>query len=198
MPKIVDKKLMQEKIMKASIDAFLKYGVNNSTMEIIAKKAKIAKGTLYLYFASKQDLISEINVQHYTKLKAFLISEKPFETLHELLAHIKTNLLTKRKDAEFIKIFFEAFGSQLSSKNFTNEYNIFFEEIALFYKQNFELLLQNNQIDQTINTFTLSRALVSMMDGLIMHRGFFNIPDEKYIGMVEDALQMFELGLSKK
>lgn len=198
MPKIVDKKLMQEKIMNASIDAFLQHGVNNTTMEVIAKKAKIAKGTLYLYFASKHDLLSEINTIHFSRLKESLRADNLFETLTELLAHIKHNLLTNRKDAEFIKIFFEAFGSQLSSSNFTDEYNLFFEDVSLFYKENFEFLIQNDQIDKDINTFTLSRAFVSMMDGLMMHRGFFNIPDEKYAGMVEDSIKMFQFSLCKK
>lgn len=198
MPKIVDKKLMQEKIIKASIDAFLKYGFHKTTMELIAKNAKIAKGTLYLYFSSKQDLIAEITNQHYSLLKEFLTCDYYFETLDELLIHVKNSLLINQKEAEFIKIFFDAFGAQLSNKNFTNQYSDFFQEVSLFYRKNFEILKKNKQIEESINTSTLSRIFVSMIDGIILHKGFFNIPDDQHIIMVEDSIRMFKLGLCKK
>lgn len=60
MPKIVDKKLMRENIMRSSVDCFLEFGFNDTTMDMIAKNAGIAKGTLYIYFSSKQELISVI------------------------------------------------------------------------------------------------------------------------------------------
>ena len=81
MAKTVDKELMRENIIQAAINAFLKNGVNNSTMELIAKEANIAKGTLYLYFNSKQELISACNVAHYTERKALLMLPKIFDSL---------------------------------------------------------------------------------------------------------------------
>lgn len=198
MPKIVDKKLMRESIIKASLDTFLKHGFHNTTMELIAKNANIAKGTLYLYFPSKQDLISDITKQHYSLLHDFLTSEELFETLDELLIHVKNNLLINKEEAEFIKIFFDAFGAQLSNEDFTDHYKSFFDEIALFYKKNFELLIRNKEIDESINPGTLSRAFVSMMDGIILHKGFFKIPDDLHILMVEDSIKMFRFGLKTK
>jgi len=198
MPKIVDTKLMQEKIMKATIDVLLKNGVKSMTMDLIAKNANIAKGTLYLYFTSKQDLISAITTQHYTELKKAFISKELFETLDEFLAHIKNNLLTERKKAQFIRIFFEAYGPKLSSDDFTGEYHIFFQDIADFYRKNFDLLIKNEQIDKNIHTTTFSRALISLVDGMILHRGFFKIPDDNYVIMVEDSIKMFQLMLCRK
>lgn len=43
-------------IMKIAKDIFYKNGYENTSMIEIAKKAKMAKGTIYLYFSSKKDL----------------------------------------------------------------------------------------------------------------------------------------------
>lgn len=172
MPKIVDKKLMRENIMRSSVDCFLEFGFNDTTMDMIAKNAGIAKGTLYIYFSSKQELISVITDQHFALLKQFLTSEVLFETLDELLDHIRNNLLMNKKEAEFIKIFFDAFGAQLSHKDFTDKYSQFFNDVGLFFRHNFELLIKNGEIDESINASTLSRVFVSMLDGIIIHKGF--------------------------
>ncbi len=196
--KVVDKELMRENIIKAAVATFLKNGVNSTTMEHIAKEADIAKGTLYLYFSSKQDLVSACNVDHYTSLKASLIPKKMLPSLDDFLKHIEKNLFINKKRAEYVKIFFEAFGAQLNSKDFTDEYNLFFEEIAAFYEQNLKFLIEKGEADADIDTFTLSRAMVSMMDGLTLHRGFFNIENTKYNGMVRDAIAMFRMMLACK
>jgi len=54
---------MQEKrqrIMKAAIEVFLRKGFESATMDEVANKARIAKGTLYLYFKDKADLYGSL------------------------------------------------------------------------------------------------------------------------------------------
>lgn len=43
----------RELILTAALDIFLEKGYHNSTSEEIAKRAGVAKGTLYQYFSSK-------------------------------------------------------------------------------------------------------------------------------------------------
>ncbi|WP_242649591.1 TetR/AcrR family transcriptional regulator [Alkaliphilus oremlandii] len=47
-------------IRQAAIDLFYKQGINNTNMQEIAKEAGIAKGTIYLYYSSREDLIDHI------------------------------------------------------------------------------------------------------------------------------------------
>jgi len=196
MPKIVDKPMMKKQIMEAALKAFLKYGFNNTTMNQIAQEANIAKGTLYLYFKSKELLILQITKQYFEQLSTQLIAKEPFETLDELLNHIKNSLSINEDDSKFIPIFFEAFGAQVSSESFMKDYNDFFEKIGLFYTKNFELLIQNNQINKNIHPDTLGRVFISMLDGIILHKGFFKIDEDKYTQMVDDAIGLFRGGLS--
>ena len=50
-------------IVDAARQNFLKQGVSASTVDAIAKTAGVAKGTVYLYFASKDELLREILAQ---------------------------------------------------------------------------------------------------------------------------------------
>jgi AcrR family transcriptional regulator len=108
MPKIVNKEQMKEDILKASLSAFLKYGFHKATMEKIAKEAGIAKGTLYLYFSSKEELTQSISRAHFSRLKERLIPIETFATLDALLTHVEKALMISDEDCEFIPIFFEA------------------------------------------------------------------------------------------
>ena len=54
--KIKEKEKRHRIILSAAKRTFFKYGFNESSMELIAKQAQLSKGTLYLYFQSKDDL----------------------------------------------------------------------------------------------------------------------------------------------
>lgn len=195
MPKIVDKEKMKQGIMEAALSAFLKHGFHNTTMIKIAKEAGIAKGTLYLYFDSKEKLIQKIADKHFEKIKEQLIPKEPFETIQALLAHIKTALLVSDKESQFIPIFFEVFGPSFSSNDFIKKYQDFFDEIGFFYEDNFSLLIEKHEINKTIEPAALGRAFVSMLDGLVLHKGLFSIDNKAYKRMVEETLGLFERGL---
>lgn len=51
---------IKESILKAAQDLFRKYGYQKTSVNEIAKKAKIAKATLYKYFDSKEILLHSI------------------------------------------------------------------------------------------------------------------------------------------
>ena len=191
MPKIVDKEQMKKDILKASLSAFLKYGFHKATMEKIAKEAGIAKGTLYLYFSSKEELTQSISNAHFSRLKERLIPSKPFNSVDALLTHVEKALMISDEDTEFIPIFFEAFSPSFHTTSFIKEYEAFFEEIADFYQENFKLLV----INKSINSQALARVFVSMLDGIVLHKGFFNLEKEAYEAMVKEAVGLFGRGL---
>jgi AcrR family transcriptional regulator len=195
MPKIVNKEQMKEDILKASLSAFLKYGFHKATMEKIAKEAGIAKGTLYLYFSSKEELTQSISRAHFAKLKKRLIPKEEFKTLDSLLSHVEQALMISDEDTQFIPIFFEAFSPSFHTASFIDEYEEFFEEIADFYRENFKILIELEAIDSTINPQALGRVFVSMIDGIVLHKGFFRLEKMAYESMVKEAVKMFGKGV---
>lgn len=53
----------RDSILRAGEQLFNQYGLGKTTMEDIARAAHVAKGTLYKYFPSKEDVFSSV-VQH--------------------------------------------------------------------------------------------------------------------------------------
>jgi AcrR family transcriptional regulator len=68
MPKVTGqyKSDLREKIIQAAIESFAQTGFDRTKMEDIAKRLGLSKGTIYLYFNSKEDLFLAI-CEHYLK-----------------------------------------------------------------------------------------------------------------------------------
>jgi AcrR family transcriptional regulator len=52
----------KQKILDAALEVFAKYGYHSASVSTIAKKAGIAKGLLYNYFKSKEDVLYELMI----------------------------------------------------------------------------------------------------------------------------------------
>ena len=51
---------IKKNILEAALKLFVKKGIDNTSTTLISKEAGVATGTLYLYFETKVDLISEL------------------------------------------------------------------------------------------------------------------------------------------
>ena len=50
----------RERILDAAMERFARYGIRKTTIEEIAHAAGVGKGTIYLYFKSKEDVFAEM------------------------------------------------------------------------------------------------------------------------------------------
>jgi TetR/AcrR family transcriptional repressor of uid operon len=66
---------VKERIIQSAVECFSKYGLDRTRMDDVAQKADLSKGTLYLYFKSKEDLF-------------YVICENNLRILKEQLSHI--------------------------------------------------------------------------------------------------------------
>ena len=62
----------RESIIDAGESVFFSRGISHATMDQVAKEAQLGKGTLYLYFSSKEDLLAAIYHRGMTLLKQML------------------------------------------------------------------------------------------------------------------------------
>ena len=99
----VDK--IKESIKKAAQDLFRKYGYHKTSVNEIAKRAKIAKATIYKYFDSKELLLQAI-LMEYIQQSVHEIINKSSEELDEeaylSMIILKTSRLSYTVCNEFI------------------------------------------------------------------------------------------------
>lgn len=70
MPKIIseeEKKLREQFILERAIEMFETLNFSELTMNALAKKCKIAKGTLFLYFPTKETLFAKLLYKEYSQ-----------------------------------------------------------------------------------------------------------------------------------
>lgn len=67
-----EREQVRGKILAAGRERFARYGAGKTTMEEVARAAGIGKGTLYLFFPSKEDLLFELIRREYNARDEFL------------------------------------------------------------------------------------------------------------------------------
>ena len=97
------------KIIKASTKVFAKKGFFNARISDIAKEAKVADGTIYLYFNNKFDILISVFEQEIGRLieqvKALLDKEDdPREMLRVFITKHLTEMKKNKNLAEVIQI----------------------------------------------------------------------------------------------
>jgi TetR/AcrR family transcriptional regulator len=92
-----EKEQRREDILSASEKLFLSKGLNGTTMDEIAKECELSKGTLYLYFQSKEQMYLTITHKALTVL---------FDTMAEAVNSVETTIEKLQKVGESYLTFF--------------------------------------------------------------------------------------------
>lgn len=94
------------RIIATAIELFSRHGLEQVTVEHIADVADIGKGTIYNYFATKEDIIVAFMVQLETEIQAklhrFTASKGPLESI--LTEFIRLQFRLKRAHHPFVRI----------------------------------------------------------------------------------------------
>ena len=104
----------REELMNSAQRLFLKHGVGATTIEQIASGAKVAKGTFYLYFSSKEDVLAGLEdrfaEQHLAKIKTAIENIAPSDWKGKLAAWAAAGVTTYLDSIQLHDILF--FGSR--------------------------------------------------------------------------------------
>ncbi len=114
-----DPKGTRERLVRAALELFTTRGYHSSTTPQIAQSAKVAEGTIYRHFESKEHLLNEI-YRAAVRLLISLVQEAPAATTcQERLQHVATAWLDLAgRDPALIKlVFLTRLGSLLDSKS---------------------------------------------------------------------------------
>jgi TetR/AcrR family transcriptional repressor of uid operon len=180
---------IRERIVQSAIECFSKYGFDRSRMDDIAHTADLSKGTLYLYFKSKEDLFYAICENNLKVLK---------EQLSQIFAIKKENLLydveqfydnlqkLEKKGDE--KVFFEIVAE--SSRNPKLQKILYEQRTKIFdvVKEYLDLQVQKGFFRKDIDTEAIAAGLVALYNGLAVSKflGISGILNKKaWVGTVK-------------
>jgi TetR/AcrR family transcriptional regulator len=120
-----EKEHRKEEILDAAQRVFFEKGLLTATMDEIAEASELSKGTLYLYYKSKEDLYLAVMM-------------RGMETLYDLCEHIVvSNCSTVQKMVNFVKMYSDFFSTH---RSFFRMFHFF--QTPQFHKQVSEEMLQ--------------------------------------------------------
>lgn len=97
------KDIRRQKIADAARELFTDFGYKSVSMEQIAQKSNIAKGTVYLYFKDKDDLFFHLVKEQLGEIKKYVESvEAKNLSLFDELHQVVYNLLMLRTRQKFV------------------------------------------------------------------------------------------------
>ncbi|GKX29341.1 hypothetical protein SH1V18_18210 [Vallitalea longa] len=154
----------RQRIMDVAISEFAANGYNASNINTIAKNAEISIGSMYSYFASKEDLFLTIVDKCFHVLESVMYSidieeGDIFYTLEKLLRASRYYAI---KYPEFNQIYLDVTTQALSK--FSNKLSHKLEEItANFYLDMLNHAKENNLIDEKMNFKVISFCIDNLI-----------------------------------
>ncbi len=161
---------IKEKIIQAAIESFAETGFDKTKMEDIAKRLSLSKGTIYLYFASKEELFLAI-CEHYLKVMKQQQHSTIFQKKEDIVLDAERfydnfRQLMEGNDRVILEMIVE------SSRNAKLKKGMYEHRLKV-YDTIFDHLnkqIERGFIKKDIDVNGLASALVALHDGLIAGR----------------------------
>ncbi|MDN5341658.1 MAG: hypothetical protein PWP28_533 [Oceanotoga sp.] len=171
-------------IAETALEVIVEKGLNNFTMDDVAKKAALSKGSLYNYFKNKNSLI----------IFAFGDLVKKFENTVESKLYEEKNTLEDK--AELISEMYFSLHSEFASDELMrlfeiliNSYhdNEMIKQLTEIFSNYYNKML--SKLEGIVNSKTKALMIHAMFDGLTMYKAVgVNVPQEKFKEEFKDIL----------
>ncbi|HEY1248371.1 MAG TPA: TetR/AcrR family transcriptional regulator [Nitrososphaera sp.] len=169
---------LKKKIIRSAVESFAKYGFDRTRMEDIASASGLAKGTLYLYFKSKQDLFYSISEHNLEELRDQL--SKLFDRKENILINAE-RFYDEYQKASIVSdtLWFEMIA--LSTRNpklrkILSEYQRkIYGVIGDFLKAQ----IQKGFLRNDINAENMASGLIALYDGLVLNKFLLQISNSE-------------------
>jgi len=182
----------RRKICEAAVKLFTEKKYDKTTVAEIAKEAKVGKGTFYLYFNSKVDLLNFLLRHGIEKLIAYVKNEieSELDPINKLKKAMSAQLCFFNRYRDYFAFLISELWSyrkclQNEVKSIQDRYIVIFEEIM---KDGIE-----KGVYKDINTSTMSSGIFGMLS-----LSFLYSPEKDISIIIEDVHEVLISGLSKK
>lgn len=200
-----EKESKRNNILKAARKLFFDKGFKAVTVDSIAAKAGVSKGSIYLYFDSKEEIYAQVliadNIEHNKDMLYFSTKEAPAaELLLEYAERYVNNFLN---DKELFRILM-TFMLQTEQMNLTPQQNA---ELIRTTNENIKFVssilqrgIDAGEFFPTIDIRQTQNAIWGMLNGIISLFLFLGNPNrraEKIHSLVKESLNIFIKGLKQ-
>lgn len=170
-PKIVDKELKRESILRAAMKVFAQQGVNDFKMIQIAEAAGVGKGTIYEYFPSKEALVIGSIALFFDDFARFVEQRSqadadPAEQIRTLVAAVCEFYIGQKDRLETIFHIWGAGVADPRRKEFIAEMNESYRETRDHLATGIEVGVQQGLFKLVEPRLTASMIL-ALLDGLL-------------------------------
>ncbi|GAE26290.1 transcriptional regulator [Halalkalibacter wakoensis JCM 9140] len=182
-----------EQILVGAADVFLDVGFEKATIQEIAIRSGVGKGTIYEYFSSKEELFS-----HSIKSSISFVLEKVLhvfecaDTFDQLLGEIKVTvqelLTSHEKKIEWLYYNFQFVSKDLHQWIHTEGYELIHKASAVI-----ERLMSRDEV-RRVHSFVAASMIVDIIQMSFFFR-FTNQPD-KMDEIIDSKIDILKYGLS--
>ena len=171
MPKVTSmyKAEVKEKIVQAAIESFAQTGFDRTKMEDIAKRLGLSKGTIYLYFKSKEDLflaICEYNIQKGDKEDVGLFIRK--ENVASDAEQIYDNI--RRREQGNDRVMLEMVAESARNPKLRKAMYELHVKVHEHVMEGVKNKIEQGFLRKDVDAISLAIALVALYDGLAVNR----------------------------
>jgi len=189
----------KKKILEAVKKIIIEKGVRRITTEAIAKKAGIAKGTLYLYFRRKEDILAGMLNSFLDEAENFVAEAKKSKgnSLKKLRVFIKSDLKFYEKNHNLFRVLgmeMESVANIMSKRYKEKQINRYFK-IVRSIKDIIEEAIKENQL-RKMPAMEGAVVLISIIHGYVGMR-VHNLSRTPLTRQADRVLNMFLKGAGK-
>ena len=172
MARIIDKEEKRCDIARAAIDPFCEKGIAQTSIDEIAKSSGVAKGTVYLYFKNKEEIIFAIwdmlSRRHKEEFEKRL--HPSMSAQEKILAYFNFSECEKDHDKEKMLTLYQHFVSAMLIDK-TGLYTAYFES---FFQEDFDFIshclkegIAKGEFELE-NSALLSSSIILLLKGLLV------------------------------
>ena len=164
---------MKEAIITSALHYINKNGLHALCLEEIAESIGMSNQEIQTYFETKTLLIEYIFEQHLKAMELHLYTKNQTDTLHTLLSSLTQKSLISQEEHGYLPCLSKAFLPYVNSFELKYKYHKFYNELHQFYIKDLEERIENDELNEELDTYTLATMLVSMVDSNILYHGSF-------------------------
>lgn len=170
-PKVTElhKSEVRERIIRAAVESFTQTGYDKTKMDDIARRLNLSKGTLYLYFKSKEELflsICEHNIQKSNQEDVGFFQKK--ENVASDAEQIFDNIRKREQGND--RVMLEMVTESARNPKLRKAMAELHSKVHKHVEGNIQRRIDGGFLRKDVDAASLAIALVALYDGLAVNR----------------------------